>query len=117
MLGWLKTLIPGSSGGAITATRRERRGLGMAHPYVALYEYLDARFADVVVMSFGEIEDLLGVALPVTARRDARWWANDDMTNAAHANAWLLARRTATPNLAARSVSFERGYRPGAGGR
>jgi hypothetical protein len=89
------------------------RGLGMAPPYVALYEYLEARYADVVVMTFREMEDLLGFALPVSAKRDARWWANDDLGNAAHANAWLLARRSATPNLSAGCVSFERGYQSG----
>jgi hypothetical protein len=89
----------------------------MGRPYLALYEYLDARFANVVVMSFQEIEDLLGFPLPVSARRDARWWANDDLGNAAHANAWLLARRTATPHLPAQSVTFERGYRPDGGQR
>jgi hypothetical protein len=89
----------------------------MGRPYLALYEYLDGRFANVVVLSFAEIEDLLGFPLPVSARRDARWWANDDLANAAHANAWRLARRTATPHLSAQSVTFERGYRPDADAR
>jgi len=111
VLDWLKTLVPGRGGVDLAESPHKGRGLGMGQPYTALYDYLDGRFADVVVMSFRDIEDLLGFPLPVSARRDARWWANDDLANAAHANAWLLAKRTATPNIPAASVVFERGYR------
>jgi hypothetical protein len=112
MLDRLRTLIRGHAEDAEAESAPTERGLGMARPYVPLYDYLDNRYADVVVMTFREMEDLLGFALPVSAKRDTRWWANDDLHNAAHANAWLLAKRSASPNLSAGSVSFERGYRP-----
>lgn len=111
MLDRLRTLIRGHAGTARAEGGPADHGLGMGPPYVALYEYLDKRYADVVVMTFREMEDLLGFPLPVSAKRDARWWANDDLHNAAHANAWLLAKRSAVPNLSAGCVSFERGYR------
>jgi hypothetical protein len=98
--------------------RREQRppdehvGLGMATDYLPLHRYLANRAADRVILTFREIEDLLGFQLPVSARRNARWWADDDLENASHSNAWLLARRSATPNLNAQSVLFERGFVP-----
>jgi hypothetical protein len=112
MLGWLKVLTARRREAELAGARQEEGGLGMARAYVALYKYLDARYADTVVLTFPEIEDLLGFTLPVSAKRDARWWANDDLYNASHANAWLLAKRSATPNIGAACVSFERGYRP-----
>ena len=110
MLAWLKRQVTGTDEASAEADESAPRGLGMSRAYMSLHQYLDARFANIVVMTFGEIEDLLGFALPVSARRDPRWWAGDDLSNAAHSNAWLLAKRTATPNLPAQTVVFERGF-------
>ena len=38
------------------------------HKYKALYEYLDNRYANTVVLTFAQIEDLLGFTLPDPAR-------------------------------------------------
>jgi hypothetical protein len=78
--------------------------------YRHLYKYLRDRFADRVVLTFGQIEDLLGFSLPSVAGLQPEWW------NAAAATgpevdpsaAWTLADRTATVNLSARTVAFER---------
>ena len=43
--------------------------------YAPLRKYLGTRFADTVVLKFGEIEDLLGIPLPEMARVQAGWWA------------------------------------------
>ena len=79
---------------------------------VSLFNYLDGRYADRVVLTFGQIEDLLGFSLPDLARRSADWWTNPD-PNAARprfADSWLLAHRTAQPNLVALTVVFDRAY-------
>lgn len=78
--------------------------------YRPLFKYLDKRFADEVVLTFGEIEDLLGSKLPEAATQRADWWmapAPGDPASG-QAGAWLEARRTAVPNLLAQRVSFAR---------
>ena len=72
-----------------------------------LFEYLRNRFADRVVLTFSEIEDLLGVALPASARTDAGWWTAPQSVGAPQ-RPWTMANRSASPNLRAMSVLFER---------
>ena len=83
----------------------------MSGKYLLLYKYLENRYANRVVLSFAEIEDLLGFALPGQARLDREWWtdAETDVTGSPHTDSWILARRTAVPNMVARTVAFERG--------
>ena len=78
--------------------------------YHLFYTYLETRFADTVVLTLGQIEDLLGFALPASARADAGWWtdAQKDAAVPRWSDAWTLARRTARPNLKAGHVVFER---------
>jgi hypothetical protein len=80
--------------------------------YVSLFNYLDGRYADRVVLTFGQIEDLLGFSLPDLARLSAHWWTNPDpnTTGPRFADSWLLANRTAQPNLVALTVVFDRAY-------
>jgi len=79
----------------------------MGGPYVHLYDYLRRRFANRIVLTFGEIEDLLGFRLPEQARRQSEWWTGAEPSS--HADAWTLAQRTALPNLLAQTVVFDRG--------
>jgi hypothetical protein len=84
--------------------------------YGVLYSYLEHRYADVTVLTFAQIEDLLGFSLPQLARTYQAWWTlGANVEGAPHADAWTLAGRTATPNLESRTVSFERvpSLRPG----
>jgi hypothetical protein len=76
--------------------------------YRGLHTYLRDRFADTVVLTFAQIEDLLGGALPDAARLESGWWATDHDQPSAQARTWIQARRTATPHLQAQTVSFER---------
>jgi hypothetical protein len=80
--------------------------------YASLFNYLDGRYADRVVLTFGQIEDLLGFSLPDPARLSADWWTNPDpnTTRPRFADSWLLANRTAQPNLVALTVVFDRAY-------
>jgi hypothetical protein len=75
--------------------------------YRALYTYLEHRYASVVVLTFEQIEDLLGFALPMSARTEREWWTGVVDTQH-HWAAWTGAGRTAAPNLAAGVITFER---------
>jgi hypothetical protein len=83
---------------------------GDAGQYHALYVYLRDRYADRVVLSFADIEALLGFALPEAARQARDWWAGPDTAARASAQsgAWTLASRSAMVNVGARHVVFDR---------
>ena len=78
--------------------------------YRSLQKYLAERHADIVVLTFAQIEDLLGFRLPQPAFLQVTWWADDDANQPemVQSRAWTQANRTATPNLSARTVMFER---------
>ena len=82
----------------------------MSGTYLFLYKYLLYRYADTVVLTFRQIESLLGCALPDQARLNPQWWTNVEVTAAGtnYSDSWLLASRIATPNLLAQTVVFER---------
>lgn len=77
--------------------------------YRLLSKYLRDRYANRVVLTFGEIEDLVGFPLPESAR-DAEWWGgtNPDTPRTPQSDAWRLASRTAVVNLPAQRVVFDR---------
>ena len=83
---------------------------GDAGQYHGLYVYLRDRYADRVVLSFADIEGLLGFALPESARHACDWWAGPDKAARASAQsgAWTLASRSAIVNVGARHVVFDR---------
>ena len=78
--------------------------------YKLLYKYLHERFADRVVLTFAQIEDLIGFSLPDAARHQREGWGSPDppADRSAQADSWVLAGRTATVNLLAQNVLFER---------
>ena len=76
--------------------------------YMALYSYLEHRYASMVVLTFEQIESLLGFPLPDLARTEQAWWTGETLPAARHGETWTLARRRATPNLRAQTVAFER---------
>jgi hypothetical protein len=85
-------------------------GRSKAGPYRLLYEYLEKRYADTVVLTLQQVQDLLGFTLPDPALTDPDWWSNTGKgtSDALWSDAWTLANRTARPNLRARTVTFER---------
>jgi hypothetical protein len=114
MLEWLKKkrgstvhkeAIADADAGAPT-----RRSYRRAGKYGSLYEYLEKRYADTVVLTFRQLEDLLGFSLPDLARTDPEWWTPEDISSGEVrcSDAWTLASRTARPNLMAQTVVFER---------
>jgi hypothetical protein len=76
--------------------------------YLSLYTYLEHRYASSVVLTFEQIESLLGFALPVPARTERDWWTAGAARADRYADAWIGAGRTAMPNLPARTVTFDR---------
>ncbi len=111
MMDWMKWRRP-------TAERRsepevespEGRRPTVSGTYQSLYKYLDGRYANTVVLTFAEIEDLLGFALPELARLREEWWTEPDPATPRprYADSWLMANRTARPNLPALTVVFDR---------
>jgi hypothetical protein len=81
-----------------------RFGADVPPEYAALHSYLDDRYASLVVLTFEQIESLLGFSLPGAARTERTWWTHPDR----HTEAWVKARRSATPNLLAGNVAFQR---------
>jgi len=82
--------------------------------YAPLHKYLANRYADTVVLTFAQLEDLTGGPLPEPARAQQDWWTSTerDADKSSRADAWLLAGRTAQPNLMAQTVTFERAASP-----
>ena len=76
--------------------------------YLSLYTYLEHRYASTVVLTFEQIESLLGFALPPAARQEPAWWTSPAGSGPGDDEAWTAAKRTAMPNLLARHVTFER---------
>lgn len=76
--------------------------------YLSLYTYLEHRYASMVVLTFDQMESLLGHKLPEKARTQGDWWTDAQVPADRHSDTWTAARRTAKPNLAALTVAFER---------
>ena len=71
--------------------------------YRALQKYLEERYADRVVLTFTEIEDLIGCLLATSAvYRRVR------APPSVQSDAWRLANRSAVVNFVARNVVFDR---------
>jgi hypothetical protein len=108
MWNWIRTRVS-KTYEAETPAAEPRAGMSPGK-YLGLYRYLEHRFADSTVLTFAQIEDLLGFALPQLARTHQGWWAvgGANVDTPPHAAAWLLAGRTATANLQAKTVVFAR---------
>jgi hypothetical protein len=98
MFDWLKKPAPGRVDAPQARREAVRASRVPAGQYEPVCRYVENRYADTVVLTFAEVEDLLGFSLPDLARVQLDWWAN----------ALTVTSRTVTPNLAAEIVSFER---------
>jgi hypothetical protein len=110
LLAWIGTRSPRSAPVPQRATRIfpvEQSTPHVPREYRALYTYLEHRYASVVVLTFEQIEALLGFALPTPARTEREWWT-DTVDMQRHSAAWTGAGRTAAPNLAGGTITFER---------
>lgn len=102
LVGGYRPSVAASRGG-------EARSSGRTSRYDPLRLYLREHSEPVVRLTFSEIERILGVTLPKSARRYRPWWANEAAGTHVHARAWLEAgRRTANVDLNAGTVEFVR---------
>ena len=112
LMSWIKRRPTGTSRDR-EETQEQAKPQRFAVPaqYRPLHKYLADRYADTVVLTFSEIEDLLGFTLPDLARLQQEWWTKGDADSApsAQSRSWTQASRTATPNLSAQTVVFVRG--------
>ena len=110
MLEWIKKRGSTAHDVKADADTPKRHWGDQAGKYRYLYEYLEKRYANTVVLTFGQVEDLLGFSLPDLARANREWWTIADISTAEArcSDAWTLAGRTARPNLMAQTVAFER---------
>jgi hypothetical protein len=109
MLDWFRKRPPASSAAHESPAPPEPHVRPVTGRYALLYKYLANRYADTVVLTFAQIEDLTGFQLPDQARRQREWWTDAAVAASSHSEAWTLARRTASPNLLACTVAFDRG--------
>ena len=110
LLEWIRMRRPWSAPVAQHATRIfpvEQSSPPVPREYQALYTYLERRYASVVVLTFAQVEALIGFALPTPARTEREWWTGIVDTQR-HSAAWTGAGRTAAPNLGAETIRFER---------
>jgi hypothetical protein len=96
----------GSTPASLRVTPPDQARPSVPAAYMPLYTYLERRYAVTVVLTFEQIESLLGFALPSLAFADTEWWTGPSEANARHSAAWLAARRSAAPRLSARIVTF-----------
>ena len=110
MWRWFKrrNMIPRIDSAPTSTAPQRRRQAGADQ---LLFDYLEDRYAQTVVLTLDQIEDLLGTGLPEPARREDSWWLESGPATSAATGgtrAWTLAGRTARPNLQAQTVTFER---------
>jgi hypothetical protein len=81
--------------------------------YEPLRAYLNRGTAARIVMTFDEIEHVIGSRLPESALLHEAWWANEKNGSHVQARAWLEAGyRTAEIDKSGRKLTFRRIRRP-----
>jgi hypothetical protein len=110
MMTWLSKLLWQRHGQVWPELRLAADPKPFAGPaeYLPLHTYLRDRYANTVVLTFLEIEDLLGFSLPAVARLQQEWWADGSGTPSAQSRTWSQACRTVTANLRSQTAIFER---------
>ncbi len=102
---WRKAALPPVFQPAVVAAPQPKAHVPTE--YLSLYTYLEHRYASTVVLTFDQMESLMGRSLPAAART-LEWWTVEALPADRHSDTWTAAHRTATPNLAAGTVAFER---------
>lgn len=76
--------------------------------YYPLFEHLQHCHQAAVMLTFAEIETLMGCSLPESARRKRNWWSNRDSPSALQAIAWISAGyQVESVNLTQQIVTFK----------
>lgn len=72
--------------------------------YDPLHQFLLNDNANRIMMTFPEIEKVLGFSLPNSAYKYIAWW--DSSSQHTHAYAWIEAGYKAKPNMKEKKVEF-----------
>ena len=102
--GFLKRIEPV----AVSTANRLEGELGVTLSRAGTEE--ENAFQELFEAHQAEIEDLLGFTLPEEARVHHEWWTNPaaNVAGPNYSDSWILASRTARPNLSALTVVFQR---------
>lgn len=75
-----------------------------------LWSYLAQQPEATVSLTFAEIESVIGVALPPSAKEYSAWWANEMASDPAreHAHSWLDAGFEASADFRRKRVIFRK---------
>lgn len=77
--------------------------------YEPLKSHLERRRGRPELLSFEDIESIIGAGLPESAQKHRAFWANDNEGHHSHARAWMNAGyRVAWVDREGRVVRFER---------
>ncbi len=78
--------------------------------YDPLGRFLERQRGPEVVMTFGDIEAVIGAKLPPSAQNHQAWWANETnpRTSHVHARAWLDAGFKVTVDQAKQRALFRK---------
>src|SRR6266508_3233525 len=94
---WLEWLLT-RWGRATSMPERHAPGITMQRPkprvpveYLSLYTYLDDRYASTVVLTFEQMESLLGFALPAPACTERDGWTDTAASTDRHSDRWTGA--------------------------
>lgn len=80
----------------------------MLRKYQPLLSHLERRRGRPELLSFEDIEQIIGATLPVSAYKHRSFWANDNQENG-HARSWMRAGyRVAYLDREEKVVRFER---------
>lgn len=81
----------------------------MLRKYGALQAHLNRRGGRPEMLTFEDIEDIIGKPLPVSATKHRSFWANDNQDHHSHARAWMGAGyRVSYVDRDEKVVRFER---------
>ena len=81
----------------------------MLRKYQALHAHLVRRNGRPEMLSFEDIEEIIGKELPQSAVKHRSFWANDNQDHHSHARAWMGAGyRVAYVDRETKVVRFER---------
>lgn len=78
----------------------EKRG----SKYDPLNQFLQFNNSNRIIMTFSEIEEVLGFSLPMSAQKYMSWW--DDSSQHSQAHAWTEAGYKANPKMNEKKVDF-----------
>jgi hypothetical protein len=85
------------------------RGERVMRKYSALHEHLNRRAGRAEMLTFEDIEQIIGKELPKSAHKHRSFWANDNQDHHSHARAWMRAGyRVAYLDREQKVVRFER---------